>query len=67
MDRKRKELLKRVRHGTPPAVASSPNTEERQAFLRHPYKSDFGKSMWIPLLPSTSCVTRRLPAREHSM
>jgi hypothetical protein len=29
------------------------------------YKYAFGNSMWIPLLPSTSCVTRTLPTSEH--
>ena len=31
------------------------------------YSSAFGNSIWMPLLPSTSWVTRRLPASEHSM
>jgi hypothetical protein len=35
--------------------------------LLHHYRSDFGRGIWIPLLPSTSCVTRKLPAREHNM
>ncbi len=32
-----------------------------------PQRLDFASSMWTPLLPSTICVTRRLPASEHSM
>ncbi|MEA2772160.1 MAG: hypothetical protein QOD93_5122 [Acetobacteraceae bacterium] len=38
-----------------------------RGWVRDGYKCALASIMWMPLLPSTNWVTRRLPASEHSI